>query len=435
MDLRTTSEMSKQLNPYAVKTVLMRSGERLPMLCARATGAPLFQPALWSLTELRARNRSTSTIQQALRGVMVLQLTLDKQAIDIHARLDEGRLLTLGEVELLSGACKLPLEVLCDRLSLINESGTVSAPRVRTGTRVAQVDALTAGIRLRYIRDYLAWLVTDRLLRMGSQTPTLASLQSLAGAALGAITARIPPSTGRTVVGQREGLSKECRERLISIIEPESPENPWPNEHARRRNYLVVRWLLSLGLRRGELLGVKVNDINFASHEVLIPRRADDQEDPRRNQPNAKTHDRLLALDADLAALTREYVLKYRRAIPGAKRHPFLWVATGTGAPLSLQAVNKMFVSLRRKFLELSSKLSPHILRHTWNEWFSEQMDQSNTSEEMEQKMRAQQMGWSDDSKMAATYLRRRIRTAANKASLQMQQKLRKRDPNQGQGE
>jgi integrase len=94
-----------------------------------------------------------------------------------------------------------------------------------------------------------------------------------------------------------------------------------------------------------------------------------------------------------------------------------------------------MFVSLRRKFLELSSKLSPHILRHTWNEWFSEQMDQSNTSEEMEQKMRAQQMGWSDDSKMAATYLRRRIRTAANKASLQMQQKLRKRDPNQGQGE
>lgn len=60
MYLRTTSEMGKQLNPYAVKTVLMRSGERLPMLCARATGAPLFQPALWSLTELRARNRSTA---------------------------------------------------------------------------------------------------------------------------------------------------------------------------------------------------------------------------------------------------------------------------------------------------------------------------------------------------------------------------------------
>jgi integrase len=416
--------MSKEPNPYAIKTVVTSGGERLPMLCAEPTGAPLFQPTLWALTELRATNRSTSTMQQALRAVMVLLLCLERLGIDLESRLAEGRLLTLGEVEAIAGSCKLPLPEICRGLRISTGCATVVSCARRKG--LPQVHRLTAGIRLRYIRDYLDWITTDRLLRIGPQHPTFASLQALASTALKAISARVPPSSGRNVVGQREGLPSDVRDRLIAIVDPESPENPWPNKHARYRNYLLIRWLLSLGIRRGELLGIKVGDVNFASNEILIRRRADDPEDPRRHQPNAKTRDRLLAMSPDLSGLTRQYVLQYRRAFPQAKRHAFLWVANGTGTPLSLQALNKMFVQLVRKCPELPEHLSPHVLRHTWNEWFSEQMDDSNTSDVMEQKMRSQQMGWSDNSAMAAHYLKRRIRNEAKKASLEMQSKLRK---------
>lgn len=418
--------MSKQAtpNPYAIKTVVTGTGERLPMLCRSATGEPLFAPAIWALTELRATNRSTSTIQQALRGVMVLLLTLDNLGIDLAHRLQEGRLLSLGEIDAIAGTCKLPLADFWERLRIQNECASVS--RLVRRKALPPVEKLTAGIRLRYIRDYLDWLATDHLLRIGPKHEAFAELQGVAKTALNALSARIPPSSGRNVVDLREGLPPALRDRLIEIVDPESPENPWPSNHTRVRNYLVVRWLLSTGIRRGELLGLKISDINFASNEVLIRRRADDPEDPRAYQPNAKTRDRLLAIDADLAALTREYVMRHRRAVAGTKRHEFLWVANGTGAPLSGQGLNKMFVQLQRKFPEFPEGLSPHVLRHTWNEWFSEQMDRTNVPDAMEQKMRSRQMGWSDNSKMAATYLRRRIRVKANEASLEMQRKLRK---------
>jgi hypothetical protein len=83
--------MRKQANPFEVKTARLPSGERLPRLRSRATGIPLFQPTVWSLTELRGRNQSSSTIQQALRAVMVLNLVLERLGIDLDARIDQTR--------------------------------------------------------------------------------------------------------------------------------------------------------------------------------------------------------------------------------------------------------------------------------------------------------------------------------------------------------
>jgi hypothetical protein len=50
--------------------IRLESGERLPILVSRS-GLPLFDPTLYVLAELRARNRSGATIEQALRAIMV----------------------------------------------------------------------------------------------------------------------------------------------------------------------------------------------------------------------------------------------------------------------------------------------------------------------------------------------------------------------------
>lgn len=59
------------LSPYAVKIIILGSGERLPVLVALASGAPLFEPSVYVLSEIRATNRASNTIDQILRSIMV----------------------------------------------------------------------------------------------------------------------------------------------------------------------------------------------------------------------------------------------------------------------------------------------------------------------------------------------------------------------------
>lgn len=425
--------MRKQLNPYLVRLAVLTSGERLPMLCRRFTGVPLFEPTVFAITELRAQNRASATIQQALRAVMVLYRVLDRLKIDLDERLGEARLLELGEIEELARWCRLPLEAFTEEQARPEPAARiVSLEKVRMKSVTsgpAEIDPNTVAVRIYYIRHYLKWRADGHMLKLGRNRtdPRLSNLKINSEIVLRSLDERIPPSTGRNEVGQRQGMSETELATLIEVIQPDSPENPWKGDHAKERNALIVHWFLGLGIRRGELLGVRVSDVDFQANEVLIARRADDLDDPRANEPNAKTRDRLLSLEEDLAVLTRRYVTGTRRRIEGARRHDYLFVANGTGAPLSLSGLNKIFVVLRSKCPNLPDDLSAHVFRHTWNDEFSDLMDKRQVAEEAEKKMRSRMMGWSETSGTAATYTRRHTEKKAKEASLSLQSKLKPR--------
>ena len=76
---------------------------------------------------------------------------------------------------------------------------------------------------------------------------------------------------------------------------------------------------------------------------------------------------------------------------------------------------------MRKKFELLSLG---RVLRHTWNDFYSEEMDKNRVGEEQEKKTRSYLMGWSETSGTAATYTRRHIRKKAQAASLQLQKNL-----------
>jgi hypothetical protein len=57
-------------NSYRIKTILTSSGERLPILLG-PNNLPIFEPTIFSLSEVRARNKSSNTIDSYLRSVMV----------------------------------------------------------------------------------------------------------------------------------------------------------------------------------------------------------------------------------------------------------------------------------------------------------------------------------------------------------------------------
>lgn len=416
---------------FRVENLKLQSGERLPLLVDSGTGIPLWGPTLFVLTDLRATNRAAATLQQATRAVMVAHQIFRYLGVDLDKRLESGQILELSEIDVLAKLAGLRQEALDGLLEAEASVSTTSRPRVISLEKARmrskptgqhpQVGAETKGIRLIYIRDYLAWRIRGKLLKLDFQHPVYQSLVAAEPLVVGRISERIPSSPRFNDLDARQGLSQEVHDRILEVTHPDSPENPWKNRHVRIRNRLIFRWLLELGLRRGELLGIQLGDLDMRSNEVLIARRADDPIEVRKDAPNVKTKDRLLALGTGLAQLTREYVQGPRRSVRGARRHPYLFVATGTGSPLTKAALAKLFIELRRKVTGLPEELSPQILRHTWNDKFSELMDKRGVPPDEEEKMRKQQMGWSDSSMMPAVYTRRHTRRKANEASLALQ--------------
>ena len=414
---------------YRVKTIRLESGERLPMLLSRETGLPLWNPTLFILTELRATSLAANTLEQAARAVMVAHQVFRYLRVDLNDRLSKGRLLTLSEIDVLAKLAAFRQEEL-DALLEEQAAAEVVTSRVTSlemvrarsaGNTPKQVAPETKATRLIYIRDYIAWLVAGRRLQLDVSHEYYQALNEAAQAVVGRINARIPGRDHQP--NSRQGVGPEVRARILEVIDPASPDNPWKNKHVRVRNQLIFQWLLLLGVRNGELLSTYAQDVNLRSGEVAVVRRPDNPEELRKNAPLVKTRGRLLALGPELSELTRTYLTGSRKNIKGARRHPYLFVATGTGSPLSKSALNKLFRELRTKVPGLPDDLSPHVLRHTWNDDFSVLMDERGVSPEDEETMRRQAMGWSPSSKMAATYTKRHVQRKSNEASLAMQAK------------
>ena len=413
---------------YRVKTIVLTSGERLPILLDR-DGQPMFEPTVFALTEVRGRNLAANTVGTVLRSVMILQIFLNARGIDLDVRLAAGDLLPLGEVEDLARFCRRNLNELATSSDMSEGTArrVLSLERVRMGMRPtvpAEVVPDVAASRLRYIRMYLQWLADERQSRRGLAPLVVARLGDTSRLVAEAIGARIPHTSGRNTFGQREGLPDETVADLLHITDPNSLANPWHDQHTRYRNALLVDWLLYLGLRVGEVLGVRVSDIVAYRKEVTVHRRPDDFDDPRRHQPQTKTRARVLPLSDALLARTQAYILDYRGALPWAKKHSFLFVASRTGRPMSLAAIGKVFKDLREKCPSLPVGLSGHLLRHTWNDAFSKKMDELGVTPENESRARSYLMGWSPTSDSAAVYTRRYVRNKAKEVSLGLQDQM-----------
>jgi integrase len=240
----------------------------------------------------------------------------------------------------------------------------------------------------------------------------------------GAIEARRPRRIRRAISDARHGLTDEQEDRLIQCLTKQHLDNPSSPQAAR--DELIVNLLLKLGIRAGELLSLKVSDFNFQTNEVLIARRPDDDEDPRRYHPNAKTCDRLLPISNDLVRLLQSYILKHRRKSDAARRHPYLIISHRKGPvegmPLSQNGLAKIFQRL--SVCASLPGLTPHILRHTSNDRFSELMDLNRVGPVEEEKMRSFMMGWREGSGTAATYTRRHVRRKARDAAIKLQETI-----------
>ena len=155
----------------------------------------------------------------------------------------------------------------------------------------------------------------------------------------------------------------------MALAQTDNPGIPFSTATSRR-NLLIAMMLDELGTRVGELLTIKVTDIDLQAQEMLIPRRHNEPKCPRPIQPLAKTLDRRLALSDELTLIISSNNLKERRTYPAACRHPFLpiWTrasrAGKAGNPLPQKVVWKMISSLSDGMPDGSKRVHPHLLRH-----------------------------------------------------------------------
>jgi site-specific recombinase XerD len=117
-----------------------------------------------------------------------------------------------------------------------------------------------------------------------------------------------------------------------------------------RRDTAIVRVLLDTGMRRGELVGIDLDDLNLRAQEVLVHGKGG--------------RDRIVPFSGKTALSLRKY-LRARAAHGGAESPAlFLSMRLGKSWRLTGGSVGEM-ISRRCQNVGLGH-IHPHQLRHTW---------------------------------------------------------------------
>lgn len=426
------------MKKYKEKTIISPTGEVVHILINSDTGHPHLYANLFILTQVRARGKAAATIKYTLRNISFFLLLLEKYKMNdelLTKKFEEGSIFSPYELEGIVEDCKLKIEDILndisndrdDKIPWMKRLPSKSLEKVRGKNSFKRrnfVEKETAGNRLRTIRDYIIWLAEMCLSRTKPGSLSFLTLKDSINDFREKIEARIPSKSSRSLIDGKEGLTKEEETFFVNVINRKSEDNPFRGEFLKSRNEVIFLWLLDFGMRKGELLNVKISDIDFRKKKVTILRRADDINDPRTDKPNVKTRSRILDIKDKIMEITEHYILDHRSKIRGSKKHEYLIVSDTDGSPLGLEAIAVMFRRLRTKFPELPHNFSAHILRHTWNENFSKWADEKGISEEYEQQYREYLMGWKPGSSSAQDYLKRHIREKANEAIRDMGEQL-----------
>ncbi len=150
----------------------------------------------------------------------------------------------------------------------------------------------------------------------------------------------------RASIREPRCLPRASAERVLTFVR----HYPWLSSFAAARNVAVVGLMLLAGLRRGEVLRLRCEDVWLDEGVIRVVRG--------KGRDGGK--DRSAYAPPQLAVILQEY-LRARRAAKRAS--PFLLTQTRSDTPLTASSVHTLFrvISVRSGI-----RVSPHALRHTY---------------------------------------------------------------------
>lgn len=382
-------------------------GERFALLVDEG-GMPLFYPSLYVTSHMRGASLALNTILNALNAIKALYAWQEDQKIDLELRFSKGELLESYEVHSLRDFMQRPLSRKAD--------GKVASIK----RRVKPVSTLSQYSRMSVVANYIDFLAGQ--VQSGSPTSSKDLKQMVAK-----IKANRPRVSSKSIVDRDDKhLDDLVLDAIDAVLCPRSGSNPYKDYATQVRNALMFNILRATGLRRGELLNLKVSDIDFSKNTLSVRRRPDSVNDPRINQPLAKTRERVIPIIPELINKIYDYVMVLRSKVRGAKKHGYLFVTHKVGKtegfPLSNSGFGR-FMSELKYVIENSKGVHAHALRHHWNYSFSKICADQEMTPAREEKLRSYLNGWSETSGTAATYNGRYIKEQAGEAVLDQQRK------------
>ncbi|MFD2449901.1 tyrosine-type recombinase/integrase [Vogesella fluminis] len=276
--------------------------------------------ALFVISTIRNPGLSVASQDAALNAVNVFYAFCRNYQIDLVARFLAGKYLSVVECELLSNFARQSFGAEAKRHQKVVELG-----KVRRGFTYAlpSVAGPTHFKRLTHIADFAEWLAKYLLShvsqeRMGGIAEMHAQLLRHRGLA-----------TQRKDDFKEAEFTRRHNQILNELITPGAERNPFRAD-LQLRNLLLVELLRQTGIRQGEALSLQVRDIDQVKRQITIRRRHDAKDDPRVNQPVAKTEGRTIPIGSYLTEILVQYVSQ-RRTVPGATKHRYLFVTHKSG--------------------------------------------------------------------------------------------------------
>ena len=411
-------------------------------------GLPLFYPTLFATTQLRNAGAAVNTIRNKLADIVVLLRWEQQHGRDLIAEFAQGNFLSVSDVVSLRDFAKLDMRGQLPDSSKVGTSKGEVTHFLESRVASSHVEAAVGGQqhynRISTLADYLEFAAT--VVTQHRNSPQIAQdIERMARV----IRKHRPRglASGRNEDLDLRSPPSELVDRFMSVGAEGSSENPFLSPDVRLRNAIIFGLLRHTGMRRGELLSLRLDQLDLG-HEprVWVRRNQDDIHDARRYQPASKTKERLLPIPLSLAEQIQRYIMQVRAKIAPARRHPYLLVAHRKGStwgkPLTLSALSsQIFVRMRKVDPEFTD-IHPHAFRHHFNYELSVTIDAQNAkvragaqepgkapiTEAQELDVRAFLNGHRDKAS-GAGYNRRHIRETSDAAIRQVQAGLTHRRP------
>jgi integrase len=434
---------------YQLSIHVFPGGERVPML-QDAGGLPLFYPTLFTTAKLRNAGAAVNTIKNSLADILVLLRWEASVGRDLAAEFDQGKFPSLPDLLAMRDFASLDMrevgKVLGRPPKALESLPDARLAHVRPYPIVSRSQHYN---RLSTIAEYLEF-VASTVTQHRNAPQEAAQIARMASA----IRKHRPRSRGRPQAGGSEERSPppDLVHRFMAVAAVGHPDNPFRSPAVRLRNAVLFGLLRYTGMRRGELLSLKIDQFDLGEDaRVWVRRNQDDPMDTRADQPVTKTKERPLPIPQELAQQVHHYIMEHRIKVAPARTHGYLLISHRKGKtygrPLSISAVNNQILAKMRAVDSQFNRIHPHGFRHHFNYELSVGIDEHNVrvrrgsgdghqeiTEARELDVRAQLNGH-NSRQSGAKYNERHVREVADRASRQLQADIAGRKPPQGKAD
>lgn len=398
---------------HKTRRYILNGGERFATV-VDDRGLPAYYPTALLLSR-RHRGISANTLSATASDLVHLGLWDLRERIDLNRRLETGSYLDPVEIETLAEACSLKTDamrqLISGRISKFLQGGTLHKELLVTNQQKSR--RLTAAMD--YF-DFVGRMAEARVSKRSSEFEDRISSREEMLSLIKHLRPKMKSSRVRGAITSGE-LAK-----VATFIGTGDPFSVWSDKSVARRNWALVTLLIACGLRQGEERQLKPDDVDLAACELRVERRHDDPEDPRIDEPNAKTYDRIIPFGAAVAQVLEDYMLGPGSDAAEKRGSPFIFLSHDNrthGTPISARTVQRVVNELGLH-LEITG-LTPHHLRHGWMQNLADWAVNAGIDAAEFERFANNLGGWSYLSKMAAEYRGDHLTEAAYKAGLKIE--------------